>query len=210
MNEFFSFMTSNVYFALMFFGFLFLLFCALLGGFDVGGHGDFDHDVGDHDFDTDHPDHDTDHSAKPDIDHDFDSGHGVGPSLFGFKMIMIYLFGFGFGGAIATIVFKLEPWPAFVWALISLVGWSFVGYYLIKVFYTQQSDSGVSLRNVVGTEAEVTTGIPEGENAVGEITAHVNGQSLAYVAVSDNNKAIEKGEKVRIIKIGEKAVVKKI
>lgn len=146
-------------------------------------------------------DYDTDVDADIDIDIDgldMDAGEFGGPGILSIKLIMFFLIGFGLCGFMAVHF----GWPVYhvVWALAGgLIVW-YIGYKLLSLLYSQQSNSQIRARLFVGKEGRVTVPIPKG-GGTGEIEAtdKETGRSAYFSArAKDPDKEYQRGETVKI------------
>ncbi|MCK4294391.1 MAG: hypothetical protein KAY65_14425 [Planctomycetes bacterium] len=154
-------------------------------------------------------DYDTDVDADIDIDGlDMDAGEFGGPGILSIKLIMFFLIGFGLCGFMAVHF----DWPVYhvVWALGGgLIVW-YIGYKLLSLLYSQQSNSQIRARQFVGKDGRVTVPIPKG-GGTGEIEAtdKETGRSAYFSArAKDPDKEYQRGETVKIKSVtGGTAVV---
>jgi|GEM_PF-1246211 len=140
---------------------------------------------GDHEFD-----HDFDHDGIP------DSGD-AGPSLFSYKVIISFLAAFGIGGALAMQLGNFSPF----WSSITGVGAGiisgFVVWGFLKIAFSQQASSTISLNDCIGLSGVVT--IPIYPGTTGEISVVIKGQSKCFMAITSVNKVIPEGATVKIV-----------
>jgi hypothetical protein len=153
----------------------------------LGGHG-FDHSI--------------DHGGG------VDGHHGVdGPSPFNPLVIASAITAFGAVGLNAFKGFGMSD----LWSTVVALGFAgaigagiFFG--IVKFMYNSQSNSIFSLSDLVDTEAEVLTPIPE--NGLGEIAYVANGIRYTLSAKSLDGKDIKRGATVIVREIqGSAAVV---
>jgi hypothetical protein len=133
---------------LVFLAITFLGFVLLTGGAVLG-----------HDHDTDH---DHDHSG-----HEADQGNEPTVSIFSFKVIGAFIMGFGAAGAISN--YYGNGWLAS--SLSGLATGVVLGlfmYGILRMVYSQQSDSLVSTDQTLGKSGLVTVGIDS--NSVGQVS----------------------------------------
>ena len=158
-----------IFLAITFLGFVLLAGGALLG---------HDHDAGDHD-------HDHGHEA--------DQGNEPTVSIFSFKVIGAFIMGFGAAGAIARYYDK-------GWLASSLSGLAtgillaLFMYGILRMVYSQQSDSLVPTDQAIGKSGLVTIGIDK--NSVGQVSVDLSGQSRSYLAREISGEAVPKGQLV--------------
>jgi membrane-bound ClpP family serine protease len=141
-----------------------------------------------------------------DLGHDMDAaGDEPTISVFSTKVIATLLMGFGAAGAIA-----MHYGASYITA--SLVG-VFCGvvlggimYFILEMFYSQQSSSLVATNSAVGCTGAVTVTIGDGEP--GEVGLYLEGQYRTFSATSENGKPIAKGKNVLVVKtVGSHLVV---
>jgi len=144
-------------------------------------------------------DYDPDVDADIDIDGlDMDAGEFGGPGILSIKLIMFFLIGFGLCGFMAVHF----DWPVHH-LLVALPGglviW-YIGYKLLSLLYSQQSNSQIRARLFVGKEGRVTVPIPKG-GGMGEIEAtdKETGRSAYFSArAKDPDKEYQRGETVKV------------
>jgi membrane-bound ClpP family serine protease len=151
----------------------------IVGGSFMFGH---DHDVG------------GDHDAS----HDVDGGHAEPTiSIFSTKVMGTLVMGFGAAGAVAT-----HYGASYIIASLIGVGAGIVlggvMYFVLELFYKQQSDSLVSTNTCLGSTGSVTVSIAEG--AQGQVSLCLDGQYRTFTASSSDGKPIAKGQTVRVVK----------
>ncbi|MBN2270568.1 MAG: hypothetical protein JXN61_08140, partial [Sedimentisphaerales bacterium] len=151
---------------------------------------------------------DADLNVDADVDVDVDAGEFGGPGKLSLKLIMFFLIGFGLCGFMAAH-FK---WPVYhvFWAMAGgLVVW-YIGYRLLGLLYSQQSNSQLRAHTFVGKEGRVTVPIPKG-GGTGEIEAtdKETGRSAYFSArAKDPDKEYGRGQTVKIKSVtGGTAVV---
>ncbi len=156
---------------MLIFASLALLGVILLVGGSLLGH-DHDHDVSDG--------HDADHGNEPTI------------SIFSTKVIGMFIMGFGAGGCIMQYY---VPDPM----LSSLVGAGtgvFLGavmYYSLKIIYSQQSNSAVSMNSLIGRVGVVTVEIRKG------LSGQVQVGNDLYLALESSGNNIPKGGAISVV-----------
>lgn len=158
-----------VFLAITFLGFVLLAGSAFLA---------HDHDAGDHD-------HDHGHEA--------DQGNEPTVSIFSFKVIGAFIMGFGAAGAIAR--YYENGWLASSFSGLAtgiLLGLFMYG--ILRMVYSQQSDSLVPTDQTIGKSGLVTIGIDK--NSVGQVSVALSGQSRSYLARGVSGEAIPKGQTV--------------
>ncbi len=149
--------------------------------------------------------HDHDHDAHFDHDHDHDVTHGEPTvSIFSLKVIGSFIMAFGAAGAIAS-------WNGYGWiasSLIGLVAGSLLGFFMLailRVLYSQQSNSLVSTDQTIGKNGFVTVEI--GNTSVGSVDVMLAGQVRTYLARSTNGTTIPKGSGVTIVRTNGSEVI---
>jgi membrane protein implicated in regulation of membrane protease activity len=162
---------------------------------------------GDYDTDAD-IDIEADLDVGADVDMNMDAGEFGGPGKLSIKLIMFFLIGFGLCGFMA-VQFK---WPVHhvFWAMGGGVVVWYIGYKLLGLLYSQQSNSQLRARMFVGKEGRVTVPIPK-DGGTGEIEATDNetGRTAHFSArSSDPEKGHDRGRTVKIKSVtGGTAVV---
>lgn len=129
------------------------------------------------------------------------------PSPFNPLVIASAIAAFGAVGIIGKMGLGMGDMPSSLLALTfaGIVGAAmFFG--VVKLMYSSQSNSTFSLSSMEGADAQVITPIPE--KGMGEIALAVNGVRYNFSARSYENKAIGRGETVRIKEMsGNTAIV---
>ena len=174
-----------------------LLFIMAFFGSDYDAGVDVDVDV------------DVDIDADFDVDGvDMDAGDFGGPGVLSIKLIMFFLIGFGLFGFLA----KHFEWPVYH-VIVAIAGGTvvwYIGYKLLSLLYSQQSNSQIRAHQFVGKEARVTVPIPKG-GGTGEIEAtdKDTGRSAYFSArATDPDKEHQRGEAVKVKSVtGGTAVV---
>ncbi len=162
----------------------------IVGGSFIFGH---DQDVG--------------HDGS-DMGHDVDGGASEPTiSVFSTKVLATLFMGFGAAGAIA-----MHYGAGYVTALLIgvLCGILLGGlmYFVLELFYSQQSTSLVATNSAVGCTGAVT--VTMGEGAPGEVGLYLEGQYRTFSATSNDGAEIPKGQTVRILKtVGSHLVVER-
>src|SRR5215813_6549025 len=134
----------------------------IVGGTFLFGH---DHDVG------------HDHG---DVSHDVDGGHAEPTiSIFSTKVLATLVMGFGAAGAVA-----MHYGASYITASLIGVGAGIIlggiMYFILEMFYQQQSSSLVPTSDAVGCSGSVTITIGEGTN--GEVGIFMDGQYRNFSA----------------------------
>ncbi len=150
-----------------------------------------------------------DHDHDPHFDHDHDAGHGGEPtvSIFSLKVIGAFVMAFGCGGAIAIWLGYggLKP------SLIGLVAGFLLGcfmYGVLRLLYSQQSDSLVSTDKALGKTGVVRVEL--GEQSIGSVDIMLEGQNRNYLARSSKG-IIPKGSEVKVLRTnGSELVVETV
>ncbi len=141
-----------------------------------------------------------------DMGHDVDSG-GAEPtiSVFSTKVIGTLLMGFGAAGAIAIHYHASMIIASMIGVLCGAVLGALM-YFVLEIFYSQQSTSLVSTSEAVGCSGAVTVGIGAGET--GEVGLYLEGQYRTFSATSQDGQPIPKGKSVTVVKtVGSHLVV---
>ena len=164
----------------------------------LGGHG-FDHGV-DHGFD-----YSIDHGGDVDVNHGSDAAAGPSPfnplviasAITAFGAVgLAAMKGFGMSGLLSTIV---------ALAFAGVIG-AAIFFGIVKFMYGSQSNSDFTLSELMDTEAEILTPIPE--NGLGEIAYVANGIRYTLSARSLEGESIKRGTVVVIRDIrGSVAIV---
>jgi len=203
---------SVFYFICMALGFFFAAVGAIFGGhFGHGAH------VGGHDLNIGHG-HGLDigHGHAPTVGHGAHVGHGhashtvgvdsgepnqmPGASVLNPMTTSIFITFFGASGLIALWVLKLGPLGSLAVSLpTSLIIAAGQFMLFVNVFIKAQASSEATMSEVLGCEAGVTAGIPEGR--VGQITYTIKGTRFTAPAMSASGSAISRGTKVQIVNI---------
>jgi len=150
--------------------------------------------------------HDGDVGHDGDAGHDADSG-GSEPtiSVFSTKVLGTLLMGFGAAGAIAINYGASHVTASLIGLVCGLVLGALM-YFVLEIFYSQQSTSLVSTSSAVGCTGAVTVTI--GDGTPGEVGVYLEGQYRTFSATSQDGKAIPKGKSVLIVKnVGSHLVV---
>lgn len=150
----------------------------------LGGEHEFgaDHDVG---FDHDH-----------DMGHDTGHAESSGPSPWSIRVLSLFVTAFGAVGAIAQS-YGASPMQSSIAGFFAGIVFAFVGWQLLRLFWSQQGSSTVSSEDLLGTTGMVFTPIPP--RGVGEITVVVRGQSRHYPARARDGIGILKGVTICIV-----------
>ena len=187
------------------------------GGADVG-HSGFDHgiDIG-HDVDLGHSGdfaHGVDLTHGADLAHGAEAGHDVGaqhdtdtadsPSPFNPLVIASAITTFGAFGLISMKGFGLNGLMSTIVALgfAGAIG-AAIFFGIVKFMYGSQSNTVFSLDDLIDTEAEVLTPIPE--IGLGEIAYYIKGTRNTMSAKSIDGQGIGRGTTVVIREIAANA-----
>ncbi len=139
-------------------------------------------------------DHDVDH----DVDHD--AGYEVGGTLsfFSVRVLATFVMGFGAAGAIARYynASYLVSSLLGVGAGIALSG---LMYLVILIFIKQQASSVISTESLIGRAGNVTVPIDKAE--LGEVGVSVGGEYKIYSARSRDQTSIQKGWRVKVVRV---------
>lgn len=145
--------------------------------------------------------------ADADIDGDVDSGNG--PSIFSVKMIALLMVGFGalsFGVRATSDATMLVSSMAGVGGAAAVGA---IGYFIIRAFYTSQTSSTITDRDIIGSLATLIDTIPENGN--GQVSCVIRGREITFLARSQNGKKIERGTPVKVLsKTANMVVVEKV
>ncbi|MEE9295585.1 MAG: NfeD family protein [Phycisphaerae bacterium] len=166
------------------------------GGVDTGA-GDIGHDVG----------HDVSHDTGQVVDATDERRRAF--SAFSPTIIASFMAGFG---VVGLVLQKGYDWKQV--SLLPAAGGGVVLAYLLMAVYNKlaaasSGSSHVSVRDLIGTQAKVTT--PIGEDSPGEIAYVLKGSRFSRSARSANGQPIDRGEKVTIEAIdGNKTYVLKV
>lgn len=153
------------------------------GGHDVGGAG---HEIA---------------GSSANIHAGAHGGHAAdsadSPSPFNPLVIASAITTFGAIGLIGKLGFRMGDILSTIFALTfaGTVG-AIIFFGVVKLMYSSQSNSTFSLYDLLETEAEVITPIPE--NGAGEIAYIINGIRSSLAAKSMSNEKIERGDKIII------------
>jgi hypothetical protein len=140
----------------------------LLSLFGLGGDHDFDHD----------------------FDHSFDSNSGADsaddsvPSLLSYRVIISFMTAFGVGGVLAMKLGGWSPFWSAVTGVLAGVVVAIIVWGILKVAFSQQASSTISIQDCVGLQATVTIQILPGQ--AGEVSVVLKGQSRCFMATADN------------------------
>jgi membrane-bound ClpP family serine protease len=179
---------------LLIYGAIALAGLILLVGGALFGH---DHD-GDHGFD-----HGFDHGG----DHGADHGGEAVVSIFSMRVIGTFIMGFGGGGTIGAF-YGLSTIGCSLAGLAVGVLMGALMYVVLRVMYSQQSNSLISSTNLVGENGVVT--IPIGRNFPGEVQVTTGSRSSTWLAVSAPGETISKGQTVIVLEAhGSQLLVKR-
>jgi len=168
---------------------------------DVGG--DMDVDIVDIDVDGDHhtPIH---HAADADVDH---PGSSWLFQMLSFRTVVAALTFFGLGGAWSSSSGH-QPALSLLIAL-GAGGAAMVGMYqLMKAIYNLQSSGNVDIRNAIGQPARVYIPIPAAGGGKGKVQVTLQGRTMEYGAVTDDDETLKTGETVVIEDVLSSDVVK--
>jgi membrane-bound ClpP family serine protease len=141
-----------------------------------------------------------------DMSHDTDGG-GSEPtiSVFSTKVIATLLMGFGAAGAIATHYGASYVIASLIGVLCGVVLGGLM-YFILELFYNQQSSSLVATSAAVGCTGAVTVSI--GEGAPGEVGLFLEGQYRTFSATSNDGRPIAKGQSIMVVRnVGSHLVV---
>lgn len=127
--------------------------------------------------------------------HDGDSAEHVDGtvSVFSSRIVAIFMIGFGAGGLIATH-YGLSIITATLIGLSCGVGIGILALLGLRLLYSQQANSEISIVDTVGRIGTISVDIPE--NHFGEIDVAVKGQIMTYRARS--NRYLPRGVSVLV------------
>lgn len=156
----------------------------LLASLALGGFGDHDHDFHVHDG------HDMGHG------HGADGGHPHGaPSIFNIRFLAAFATGFGAGGIGGRFYGLSYPLSTIIGlATATILVW--LVYRLVALLYRRQSDSTVSMEEMLDLPATIVIAIPEG--GLGQVRIMVKGTAQHHMARSENGHALGKDTSVTI------------
>ena len=140
--------------------------------------------------------HGYDHGS---VDHG-GADHGDIPSPFNPLVIASAITTFGAAGLIGKLGFGLGNLFSSMVALgfAGVIG-ALIFFGIVKLMYNSQSNSTFSQSDLVGTEAEVLTPIPQ--NGVGEVVCLIHGVRYSLTAKNAYGEAEPRGEKVLILEV---------
>lgn len=145
---------------------------------------------------------DTGTDVGTDVGHDV-GGHGVGEvhfPLFSPVVIACFVTAFGGGGLIGLKLLPLLPIVSLAIAMGSGLGVAVLTAFLVyKIYQASAANQVIRARELVGTVAEVTEGIPA--NGVGEISFSGRGGRVIGPARSEEKKDIKRHAMVTITRI---------
>jgi len=143
-------------------------------------------------------DHGADHDLHFDhAEHDAGGGHGRWIPFFSFRFYTYFFAGLGATGLLIHYLANVDP-TVTLWLALS-VG-LFAGLsvsILIRLLRVGETTSGTSDQDVLGIEAQVLVAV-RGKSP-GRIRCTIKGDSIDYLAVSDEEQPIEPGSTVIII-----------
>lgn len=151
--------------------------------------------------------HDADH------DHDF-SDETMSPSVFSTKVISLFLMGFGLAAALShyyvskNIAFSNAMLIDIVIGVFGGIALGALGWWIIKIFMSQQAHSNFNIQSWVGIKSQ-TTLTTQGLDC-GELSATVSGQLRSLDIRSENGEKIPTGTYVEVIRVdGQIGIVRK-
>ncbi|SEW09484.1 NfeD family protein [Kaistella antarctica] len=142
----------------------------------------------------------TDGSADLDADFDGDFHNVEAPfELFSFRNLINFLLGFGWTG----VAFYGKMNEAILVIVAFAVGIIFVGifFFIIKQILKLQEDNTFDINNTLGKTAEVYMTIPAHKLGSGKVQVSVKGSVHELEAVTEQEKKIYAGNKVRITRV---------
>ena len=168
------------------------------GDFEVDAGGD----VGDFDADGDH--HTTiHHAADADVDH-------IGSSrlfqVLSFRSVVAAIAFFGLGGLGGA---SMGYSPAITVAIASIAGLAalYGMYSVMNLLYSMQSSGNVDIRNALGKPATIYIPVPAAGGGKGKVQVTVQGRTMEYEAITEDNEPLSTGENVVINRILSSDVV---
>ena len=172
---------------------------AEIGDGDVGDFG-ADADVGDFDadMDVDGEHHTTIHHAA-----DADVDHPASARIFqvlSFRAIVAALTFFGLGGLLASAR-GFSPTLSVLIATLAGAVALYGMYRLMKAIYSFQSSGNVNIRNAVGRAARIYIPVPASGAGKGKVQMTVQGRTMEYEAVTDDDQPLETGANVVVKRV---------
>lgn len=176
---------TEIYLTIAGVGFLLLALSAIFGG---------EHSFGDHDVAVEHDvAHDIGHEVGH---HDVHGDTEGGPSIFSMRMLALFMACFGALGAIADRTGVSGLFSPFI-GLLGGVPLTAVGYWIMRLFYSQQASSTVTTRDLLAQYGQVTVPIPPA--GVGQISLETKGQRIYQLARTKGSNEIPVGMRVFIV-----------
>ncbi len=169
---------------------------------DFGGDADVDMDAA-VDVDGDHhtPIH---HAADADVDH---PGSSWLFQVLSFRTIVAAVTFFGLGGAWSSSSGHGAV-PSLIVALAVGAAAMYAMYWLMRTIYGFQSSGNIDIRNAVGQPAKIYVPVPPANDGKGKVLVTLQGRTMEYEAVTDENEKIKTGENVVIESVLSSDVVK--
>ena len=169
---------------------------------------DLDADVdADMDLDAD-ADADMDHDVDADADHDVGGGVDVSDFWLPFLSVRFYVFFmcfFGLTGLVFWYLYRSAPWISLTAASVMGVISGFSAAFIIQRLKKSSVGTSMSPKDFKGLEADVLLGIEEGGR--GKVRAHLQGQSIDFIARTMEAGPVAKGRKVLIIAVKDNEAV---
>lgn len=167
------------------------LLLTFLGG-EEGGDVDGDVDAG-VDFDGD-----------IDADMDGDGAHH-GESFWFFEMVSLRTLAaaatfFGLVGLTARSAELSQP-ISLVLASLAGFGAMYAVYWMFKQLYRLQSSGTQKIQNAVGLPAAVYLKVPQANSGAGKVHVDMQGRTVEYLAVTDEQEPLASGENVWVVEI---------
>ena len=134
-----------------------------------------------------------------DIDVDADADVGGGPNIFSTKVISLLMVGFGatsFGFRATTDMSMFQCSMAGIGGAL-VVG--ALGLIILKFFYSSQSSSTITDKDIIGQTANLIDSIAGDQN--GQVSCIIRGREITYLARSFDRQSIKRGVPVVIVSI---------
>ena len=127
--------------------------------------------------------------------HDGSDGHDHGPGVLSLRGISLLANGFG---ATGFLVFNYTGKPLVASVAGLATGWvfAFLCMLMLRAFMRQESNSLISISDIVGADGIVTTSIPE--NGYGEVMLTVGSQQLTRIASAEGGGNVRHGTPIRV------------
>lgn len=160
-----------------------------------------------HDHDSDFSGgHDVDHSADHDVSHDHDgTDHTGGNELLSwlpFLSLRFWTYGFALFGGVGwglTALTNTSSGATLGWAIGAALLMGTLATTLMNVARRMSSDSSTRTQDLLGVEGKVT--VPVHGLSEGKVRVNLKGDSIDFLALSNDNRSIESGESVVIVAV---------